>query len=156
MADLNAWLAGLAPGQPVAIYTSWTIEAHVDLATVARVTPTRVSVEGVHFWRTTLRAGQQVGGQSEIRPLDDPSVVLARQQRLFRDVNVEVDRLFKQVRDQGLTSERMLDALFAVRGEVTRAMGDFATLVTDPAALGAAEAHDDTTGEESGGGRSAG
>lgn len=151
MADLDLWLAGLTTGQPVAVLTTWSIEAQVALATITRVTATRVVVDGVHFWRTTVHAGQQVGGRSEIRPLDDPEVVLARQRRVFRDVDVQIDRLFKQARDGGLTQARMIDTLFQARGALLDAMGAMGALMTGEALPGAAEPHDDTTEEETDG-----
>lgn len=138
------WLAGLAPGQLVAVYDDSVYYKTVELLRVDRTTATQVVVDGERFHRAD---GRQVrtGRFATLLPLDHPAAVRAWATMAFRQANLVVDTAFKRCRDRVIP---IADALRLAREAIERAeAAQNATCIPEPAPV-ATEGHDDPPGEE--------
>lgn len=88
------WLAGLTPGQPVAVFDDYPLDKRVRVAWVDRTTATQAIVDGERYY---LKDGRQMGSGSwkVLLPLDHPTAVRAWQRRQFADADYAVHVAFK-------------------------------------------------------------
>lgn len=137
------WLAGLTPGQLVAVYDDSIYYNKVELLRVDRTTATQVVVDGERFRRAD---GRQVrtGRFATLLPLDHPAAVQAWATMAFRRADMAVDVAFKQCRDRVIS---IADALRLARQAIEQAeAAQNATSIPEPAPV-ATEGHDDPPGE---------
>jgi len=126
MADYYEWLAGLQPGQPVAMYER-SHPGSATLAEVSRRTPTLVVVlteRGERKFKADT--GRQVGGSTELRPVDSPPVVDALVRQAYAGAMYAVYEIERRVdRTNPRTSELYAVAL----REATKAFAEASAAV---------------------------
>lgn len=147
------WLATLAPGLGVAIYSSSGWSETVEIAMVARLTRTQVVVGSdhrqQHFW---CKDGMRVsaGSSARLLPIEHPAII--RQQRLeaFTEAQNELDRVFEQTkRERPLTRDAIVKALQEASCVIDRALFHCNTLDDLEGLREDGKAQDDTPGEGS-------